>query len=160
MKVRPEIEHLAKFRNARITSKNQGFTLIELMIVIAVIAITLTLAVPTYANFMIRSKIAEALSISKAAKTAVAATCQEDLALTGLTPVKAGYRFEPSEFVAVIDINGTCLSPNIVVTTQNTGAQTDPVLTITGDFSTSSGRTTWVCASDGLNIHVPETCRS
>jgi len=140
--------------------RSQGFTLIELMIVIAVIAVILTLALPTYANFIIRTKIAEALSVSNAAKTAVAATCREDQALAALTPSLAGYNFEPSEFVASINIDGPCTAPNIIVTTQNTGAQTDPVLTITGEFQTGGSRTTWVCVTSGLNVHVPDSCRS
>jgi len=142
------------------SNKNGGFTLIELMIVVAVIAIILTLAVPTYANFMIRSRINEALSVSNAAKTAVASACQADQAITMLTPDLAGYSFTESRYVAGIDIDGPCTAPHIKITTRNTGAVTDPVLTLTGDFQGGSARTTWTCVSSGLNVHVPETCRS
>ena len=61
------------------TSGYKGFTLIELMIVIAVIAILLSLAVPVYSNYSTRAKIAEGMSVAAAAKTATRAACQEDL---------------------------------------------------------------------------------
>lgn len=48
-----------------------GFTLIELMIVVAIIAILAALAIPAYQNYQIRSKVSEGLSISTAAKLAV-----------------------------------------------------------------------------------------
>jgi type IV pilus assembly protein PilA len=138
-----------------------GFTLIELMIVIAVIAIILTLAIPTYKNFTIRAKIAEALSVSNSAKTAVASACQELTSTTTLTNALAGYSFQASKYVSDITLDGPCSTPTITITTFDTGAQPDPVLTITGDFTMTTGQVvTWVCVSNGPNIHVPEACRS
>ena len=49
----------------------QGFTLIELMIVVAIIGILAALAVPAYQDYTIRAKVSEAASLSGAAKTAV-----------------------------------------------------------------------------------------
>ena len=71
--------HGNNFRNLKTFPSSGGVTLIELMIVVAIVAIILTLALPTYSNYIIRTKIAEALSVSKAAKTAVASVCQDDL---------------------------------------------------------------------------------
>lgn len=141
-------------------SQGEGFTLIELMIVVAVIAIILTLAIPTYSNYTIRSKIAEALSVTAAAKTAISGACQEDLTIAAITPTLAGYAFQPSTYVANIAMGGPCTDPVITITTQNTGAAVDPVLTLTGDVTSGAGRTAWTCVSSGLNIHVPEACRS
>ena len=50
----------------------RGFTLIELMIVVAIIAILATLALPVYQDYMVRSQVAEALALTQGAKTAVA----------------------------------------------------------------------------------------
>ena len=50
----------------------QGFTLIELMIVVAIIGIIATVAVPLYTTYVIRSQVAEGINMSTAAKVAVA----------------------------------------------------------------------------------------
>ena len=50
---------------------NKGFTLLELMTVVAVIGILLTIALPTYADYSARAKVTEGISLAGAAKTAV-----------------------------------------------------------------------------------------
>ena len=144
--------------NQKHLPKADGFTLIELMIVVGVIAIIVMLALPVYSDYSIRAKIGEALSLANAAKTSVSATCQEDPLIAALTPENSGYTGETTKYVASIDLSGPCTLSVITIVTQSTGAVPDPILTITGTLG--EGNMTFVCASTGPNRHVPKTCRT
>jgi type IV pilus assembly protein PilA len=141
---------------------SKGFTLIELMIVIAIIAILLALALPAYQDYTIRSKVTEGLSVAASAKLAASETCQsEDPTSFSPTNANTGYQFAASTYVSSVTIAGSCLVPTITVVTANTGAGTDPTLVLTGGYAANSGRITWDCSQTaGLAQHVPSTCRS
>ena len=143
--------------------KAQGFTLIELMIVIAIIAILLALALPAYQDYSIRSKVGEGLSVAASAKLAAAETCQtEDAATFSPTNANTGYTWTTdSAYVADVVIGGSCTAPTVTVTTYNTGATTPVVLLLTGQYAVGEGRIAWNCSTvTGLPQHVPSTCRS
>ena len=60
-------------KNQRVSRKlQQGFTLIELMIVVAIIGILAAIAIPAYQDYTIRAQVSEGLSLADGAKTAVA----------------------------------------------------------------------------------------
>jgi type IV pilus assembly protein PilA len=140
--------------------RQAGFTLIELMIVVAVIAVIVSLALPVYTSYTIRAKVGEALSVAAAAKTAVSATCIEDPTIDPLTDSNAGHAFAASKYVASIGFSGSCRDPVITVTTQNTGAPAPIDLVLTGNMPADAGRMNWVCTANTANRNVPAECRS
>jgi prepilin-type N-terminal cleavage/methylation domain-containing protein len=139
---------------------SKGFTLIELMIVIAIIAILLALAIPAYQDYTIRTKVSEGLSVGAAAKLAVAETCQSNPALNTFTANDLGYDFAASKYVADISFGSSsdCDNPIVTINVNTaTGAPADILLTLNGTFN--NGRYDWVCTGTGLPQHLPQTCR-
>ena len=137
----------------------RGITLIELMIVVTIIAIVFTLALPVYSNYSIRSKVSAALSLGADAKAAIAAACLDDPALADLTSAKVGYRFQPGPHVESIVISGHCRAPVITIRTKDTGVVPEPTLKLTGHFPGGIVQDSWDCASSGPNTYVPKSCR-
>jgi type IV pilus assembly protein PilA len=84
----------------------KGFTLIELMIVIAIIGILAAIAIPAYQNYTIRAKVTEGISLADSAKTAVA----EGFESNGTTGIKAASTawlasFKPTKYVTSITVS-------------------------------------------------------
>jgi len=83
----------------------KGFTLIELMIVVAIIGILAAIAIPAYQDYTIRAKVTEGLSLADSAKTAVAEGFQSN-GMNGVTSASAAWAagFRPTKYVNNVTI--------------------------------------------------------
>nr|WP_308912299.1 pilin [Acinetobacter schindleri] len=137
----------------------KGFTLIELMIVVAIIGILAAVAIPAYQDYTVRAKVTEGLSLASSAKAAVSENA------ASAAPFASGWT-QPSATanvsgVSINSTNGqitiaytTAVAPanaNTLILTPLNGARSNGAALAAG-VPPSAGSITWVCASAGSTV--------
>jgi type IV pilus assembly protein PilA len=142
----------------------KGFTLIELMIVVAIIGILAAVAIPAYQDYLNRSKMTEVLSAVSACKTSVA----EYSAAKNVLPAnitESGCSNATTQYVNKLDVVAGGV---IEATIQNIAAegakvvQMAPSKTAMPTFTAAANGDPilgWRCSYSGIAKYVPATCR-
>jgi len=136
-------------------SMQKGFTLIELMIVVAIIGILAAVALPAYQDYTKKAKFAEVISVANTYKTAVAVCAQEAGALTGCINGALGVPATTS----TTHVKSVTVTAGGIITAKATSTSIDDVsLILTPTLGTGGQPMTWANTGTCLTS-VPILCK-
>jgi len=148
--------------------KIKGFTLIELMIAIAIVAILLSLAIPTYQDYTVRAKISEAMNIASAFKVMVSeyyitmAELPDDATVAGIDTTFS------TEYISAVGYqkdSGTDDSAMIKLTLSENVSEEVAGKELLLTAVAKAGSLHWICSSDKSSAqpldpkYLPSNCR-
>lgn len=134
--------------------KQKGFTLIELMIVVAILGILLSIAVPTYQDHIVKTKVMEGLNLAAAAKIAVTEAAFENHTLPNQQE-NTGY-ISPK---ATENVQSIRIGQQGVITIQYTSSAGGGTILFVPNLH-ENGDITWRCREGTLAAkYRPSQCR-
>ena len=130
----------------------QGFTLIELMIVVAIIGILAAVALPAYKDYTTRAKVSEVILAASSART----TISELASVSGSLPAAYTVASQVSKYVSGVSYANSIITAAAKSISGITDGQT---IILTGAINPTTGQVVWTCSGSIDPKFRPASCR-
>ena len=134
---------------------HKGFTLIELMIVVAIIGILAAVALPAYQDYTVRAKVSELMLAASGTRTAISEKFQTDPSNTISAGAGVTIPIVGKIITASVTDAGTV---TVTGSTLSTSVGQAVTVTVTPTYNTTTGTITWACVGTPSK-YMPATCR-
>jgi type IV pilus assembly protein PilA len=137
----------------------QGFTLIELMIVVAIVGILAAVAIPAYQDYLVRSKVSEIAAAAGACKTSVAEYLATKAALP-VDEVAAGCSTDATKYAAPLTAPGGVITVAATTAVGGNPKQDGSTYILSPNLAGTTSITSWDCTQSGITPkYLPAICR-